>query len=70
MKFWEAYSKSGSSREKEILSLRRELHDTADEYERYSEVRKYYKNRLTELGAMKRIKGIAKKAYVGHFTKL
>ena len=31
-KFWEAYSKSKVSEEKEILSLKRELHDTEENY--------------------------------------
>lgn len=68
-KFWDAYSKTNSDREKEILSLRRELHDTSCEYEKYIEVRKFYKNRLCELGAMKKIKNSAK-TLDGYFTKL
>lgn len=68
-KFWDAYSKTNSDREKEILSLRRELHDTSYEYEKYIEVRKFYKNRLCELGVMKKIKNTAK-TLDGYFTKL
>ncbi len=68
-KFWDAYSKSNSDREKEILSLRRELHDTSYEYEKYIEVRKFYKNRLCDLGAMKKLKN-SRKTLKGYFTKL
>ena len=57
-KFWDAYSKTNSSKEKEILSLKRELYDTQDEYEKYAEVRKFYKNKLVDLGVMKNINGI------------
>lgn len=68
-KFWDAYSKSNSSKEKEILSLKRELHDTADEFEKYADVRKFYKGKLVELGVMKEVKGI-NKTTAGHFTKI
>jgi len=68
-KFWDAYSKTNSSKEKEILSLKRELYDTQDEYEKYAEVRKFYKNKLVDLGVMKKINGINKNIK-GHFTKL
>ena len=69
-KFWEAYSKSNSSKQKEILSLKRELYDTSDEYEKYSEVRKFYKNKLVKLGVMKKVKGTSCKTKNGHFTKI
>lgn len=68
-KFWEAYSKSDSQKEKEILALRRELHDTADEYEKYIGIRKFYKIKLVELGAMKNLKSSCK-TLKGYFTKL
>ena len=68
-KFWDAYSKSGSSEKKEILSLQRELHDTADEYEKYAEVRQFYKDKLVELGVMKKIKKSTYKTMKGHFIK-
>ena len=54
--FWKAYSKSNSEEEKEILALKRELHDTEDEYAKYAEVRKFYKNKLVELGVMRTVK--------------
>ena len=69
-KFWDAYSKTGSSEEKEILSLRRELYETADEYEKYAEVRQFYKDKLVELGVMKKIKKSTCKTRKGFFTKL
>lgn len=69
-KFWDAYSKTGSSEEKEILSLKRELYETADEYEKYAEVRQFYKDKLVELGVMKKIKKSTCKTMRGFFTKL
>ena len=68
-KFWDAYSKTKSSDQKEILSLKRELHDTADEYEKYAEVRKFYKNKLVALGAMRVVKGAPSREFNGHFIK-
>ena len=69
-KFWDAYSKTGSSEEKEILSLKRELYETADEYEKYAEVRQFYKDKLVELGVMKKIKKSTCRTMKGFFTKL
>ena len=68
-KFWEAYSKSNSDKEKEILSLRREMHDTQDEYEKYAEIRKFYISKLVELGAMRKLKNSCR-TMQGYFTKL
>ncbi len=67
-KFWEAYSKIGSSQEKEILSLRRELYNTEDEYEKYANIRKFYKNKLVELGVMRVVKNVPK-TIKGHYKK-
>lgn len=67
--FWNAYSKSNSEEEKEILSLKRELYDTQDEYEKYADVRKFYKNRLVELGVMRKVKNTPH-TRSGHFTKI
>lgn len=69
-KFWEAYSKTNSSDEKEILSLKRELYNTSDEYEKYADIRKYYKNKLVELGAMRSLKNIPNKNMKGRYTKI
>ena len=68
-KFWDLYSKTGSAKEKEILSIKRELHDTNLEYEKYSPLRKYYKQKLVELGAMRNIRN-STKTLKGYFTKL
>ena len=68
-KFWDAYSKTNSSKQKEILSLKRELHDTADEYEKYAEIRAFYKAKLVDLGAMRKLKNSCKTRQ-GHFVKL
>ena len=67
--FWDAYEKSNSSEEKEILSLRRELYETEDEYEKYYDVRKFYKNKLVELGVMRNVKGSYNKKLKGRFIK-
>lgn len=69
-KFWEDYSKTGSYEQKEILSLKRELYETAEEYEKYADVRQFYKNKLVELGVMKRLKKSSCKTIAGHFTKV
>ena len=69
-KFWNAYSKTDSAKEKEILSLKRELYETQDEYEKYAEIRKFYKNKLVELGVMKSINGTSCKTRSGHFKKM
>lgn len=68
-KFWDAYSQSGSSKQKEILSLKRELYETADEYEKYAEVRQFYKDKLVELGVMRKIKKTTCRTMNGYFTK-
>lgn len=68
-KFWDLYSKTDSVKEKEILSIKRELHDTNIEYEKYAELRKFYKQRLVKLGAMRNLKNTAK-TINGYFTKL
>ena len=54
--FWNAYSKSTSSEEKEILSLRRELHDLENLGERWEPIRKFYRLKLVGLGQMKNLK--------------
>ena len=68
-KFWDAYSKSNSNEEKEILSLKRELYNTEDEFEKYAEVRKFYKNKLVELGAMRNVKN-SRKTLGGRLVKI
>ncbi len=68
-KFWDAYSKSNSSKEREILSLRRELYNTEEESSKYTEVRKFYKTKLVELGAMRVVKNSAK-TLNGSFEKI
>ena len=69
-RFWDSYSKADSYDEKEVLSLKRELHDTALEKEKYAEVRKFYKDKLCELGVMKKIDGKSCRTLSGHYTKL
>lgn len=69
-KFWDAYSKSKGSEEKEILSLKRELHDTAEESQKYQKIRSFYKSKLVELGAMRRIRNAYKKLDEERFVKV
>lgn len=68
-KFWDAYSKTDSAQQKEILSLKRELTNTEDEYEKYSDIRKFYKNKLVELGVMRAVKNSVK-TLEGHYIKI
>lgn len=69
-KFWDAYSKSKASEEKEILSLKRELHDTAEDEQKYQKIRSFYKAKLVELGAMKVIRNSYKKLDEERFIKI
>jgi len=68
-KFWDSYSKTNSSKKREILSIKRELYDTNLEYEKYASLRNYYKQKLVKLGAMKNLKN-SRKTLNGYFTKL
>jgi len=52
-KFWNEYSSVKSSDEKEILALRRELYSTKDDIKTFSNIRKFYKEKLVKLGVMK-----------------
>lgn len=54
--FWSAYSKSKSSEEKEILSLRRELYELNNLGERWEPIRKFYRAKLVSLGQMRELK--------------
>ncbi len=54
-KFWNAYSKSKNSEEKEILILKRELSELADN-EKNNILKKYYKVKLVDFGVMKNLK--------------
>ena len=54
-KFWNAYSKSKNSEEKEILILKRELTELVDN-EKNNILKQYYKVKLVEFGVMKKLK--------------
>lgn len=58
-KFYSEYEKTETSREKEILFLKREL-STLENNEENKEIIKFYKERLISYGAMKNIKNICK----------
>ena len=64
-KFWNAYSKSKSSEEKEILSLRRELYELDSLGERWEPVRKFYRSKLVALGQMRELKNKYQTTEVG-----
>lgn len=51
-KFWNAYTNSKNSQEKEILVLKREISEL-ENTEKYEILKKYYKSKLVEFGAMK-----------------
>ena len=59
-KFWSAYIKAKTSAEKEILSLKRELYDLKEASDKYEPIRKFYKNKLVEYGAMRSLRNEAK----------
>ena len=67
--FWNAYKAANDSTQKEILSLKRELHDTNQESDKYKEIRKFYKAKLVSLGAMRTIKNSCK-TLEGEFEKV
>lgn len=52
-KFWGAYSKSNSSEEKEILSLKRELYELNNGEAKWEPIRKFYRGKLVEFGEMR-----------------
>ncbi|MBR3697466.1 MAG: hypothetical protein IKM97_04315 [Clostridia bacterium] len=60
-KFWNVYSKSKSSEEKEILSLRRELYELNNLGEKWEPIRKFYRSKLVGLGKMRELKNNYKK---------
>ena len=55
-KFWTKYSKTTNSEEKEILALQRELSQIDESTAKNKELRKFYKAKLVEFGAMKKFK--------------
>jgi hypothetical protein len=59
-KFWNAYSKTKSSEEKEILSLQRELYELNNKEEKWEPIRKFYRSKLVELGVMREFKNTCK----------
>ncbi len=67
--FWDAYKVANDSTEKEILSLKRELHDTSIEADKYNDIRKFYKSKLVSLGAMRTINNSCK-TLEGKFEKV
>lgn len=52
-KFWNAYSKSNSSEEKEILSIQRELYELNNKEAKWEPIRMFYRHKLVEFGVMR-----------------
>ena len=52
-KFWAKYSKAKNQDEKEIISLQRELSQIENKGEKNLVLKKFYKNKLVELGVMR-----------------
>lgn len=52
-KFWAKYSKAKNQDEKEVISLQRELSQIENKGEKNLNLRKFYKNKLVELGVMR-----------------
>ena len=59
-KFWADYSNAKNEEEKEILALKRELYELKDNYEKNSEIIKFYKKKLVDFGVMKSLKNTCK----------
>lgn len=60
-KFWNEYSKATSSEDKEILALRRELHDLkAEDSDKMVYLKNFYKRKLVEFGKMRLITKLKK----------
>lgn len=60
-KFWNEYSKATSSEDKEILALRRELHDLkAEDSDKMVYLKNFYKRKLVEFGKMRLITKLRK----------
>ena len=58
--FWNAYSKSNSEREKEILSLKRELYELSGGEAKWDKICKFYKGKLVEYGVMRALPNACK----------
>ena len=54
-KFWSEYKNAKNEEEREIAVLKKELHDIKEEGPKSKQIRKFYKNKLVEFGAMKNI---------------
>ena len=67
--FWDVYSKTDSDKQKEIVALKRELYDTQVEFDKYYDIRQFYKKKLVSLGAIRSIKNSGK-TLAGCYTKI
>jgi len=67
-KFWDSYNNAKTSKEKEILALRRELYATKEESDKFKDIRKFYKEKLVTHNDMRNIKGLRK--ILGVYTKM
>ena len=55
-KFWAKYTNTNDRKEKEILALKREITQIDDKTPKNKALRDFYKSKLTEFGAMKKLK--------------
>jgi hypothetical protein len=67
-KFWNAYSQSNSSEEKEILSLQRELYELNNGEAKWEPIRKFYRAKLVDFGIMRALPN-ACKSLEGRYIK-
>lgn len=67
-KFFDKYQKAGTSKEKEILFLKREIKLLAGNEEN-EQIIKFYKNRLVTYGAMKKLKANCRTSYNCKYIK-
>ena len=68
--FWKKYSNESDSEKKEILSLKRELSQIENKGERNISLRNFYKKKLVEFGAMKKVKNKAITGYKNKYKKV
>lgn len=69
-KFWDSYSKAKNTDEKEVLALKRELSQVKAGTEKNNELRKLYKVKLKEYGALKQFKNSAITGRANRYKKV
>lgn len=59
-KFWDTYSNASTSEEREIAILQKELHDITENGPKALQIRRFYKQKLVNFGAMREFKNKCK----------